>query len=129
MRWRLAFQVSRLMTCEEPARSCAACWRRAGADPTALRPRFGPNDRALPWHEAGPCTCTQRRNQVARGGLGPVRSVLRTSGLGLVLTTRWPTASFHPCHPGWRTTAPFALAACQPFENDDRFIDLLSLCA
>jgi hypothetical protein len=50
-------------------------------------------------------------------------------GLGLVLATGWPAASLHRFHPSGWPPPPSAPAACQPLQNHDRFLDLLSLCA
>jgi hypothetical protein len=49
--------------------------------------------------------------------------------LGFVFATRWSTPSLHLGHPLWRPATTFTTAAREAFQNDDAFLDLLSLAA
>ena len=51
------------------------------------------------------------------------------SFLGFVFATRWSSPSLHLGHPLWWPATTFATAACEAFQNDDAFLDLLSLTA
>src|ERR1039457_364694 len=51
------------------------------------------------------------------------------SFLGFVFATRWSSPSLHLGHPLWWPATTFATAACEAFQNDDAFLDLLSLIA
>ena len=63
--------------------------RGTGADPVAAGPRLSADDRAIPWHEAGSGSCTERWDQVEGGGLvgGPVWEPDRFDGKPFAAST------------------------------------------